>query len=137
MSDDSWLVTSQIEAWTNAAALRKLPSHAEVPARGFKFLAKTKRCSRPHYQTPNTQHHLEDCDCSRSSIYRTVSHQSLNFICDNASSNNFFVGSTPSPKHPTESLHLSTMAQNSEVPTFKLVLVGDGGTGKVRIITEM
>jgi len=29
------------------------------------------------------------------------------------------------------------MAQNSEVPTFKLVLVGDGGTGKVRIITEM
>lgn len=25
------------------------------------------------------------------------------------------------------------MAQAQEIPTFKLVLVGDGGTGKVRI----
>ena len=54
-------------------------------------------------------------------------------FCDEALTASRFCAVTTSPVAPPK--HNATMAEaaGSGTPTFKLVLVGDGGTGKVRL----
>jgi hypothetical protein len=59
------------------------------------------------------------------------------FLLHVKSDNDILDSQTVASAIRTESKHISQyikiMAETQNIPTFKLVLVGDGGTGKVRI----